>query len=184
MKSIVVTLLMLLLCKYALSQSNLNGKFFYNIQSDYNQNDSSRIDVDVKCIYFEDSLMYSINYSTSENMNYYYYNTNWTIKHNIQETIKYFFSFNEIDAINYKTKVERNPISDRIIYGYNNHIITDTISCNFFVIDNLLFETYSEKWIWQKGKKEIYSAKKNEIFDVIQYKEFNMKYVAKNINKN
>jgi len=181
MKYFIITILLIFFSKDILSQSKLDGRFFYNIQTSDQFNDSSIVNVHVYCLYFKDSLMYSVNFCSCENDNYYYYNSDWSVKKNIQHCIKDFFSFEEISSDNFKTKLDLNPASNDIIYGYINKTISDTTSSNFFVSGDILFEVNDEKWIWENGKKTTYQSSKNEFHDVIPFKEYNAKYVRKNI---
>ncbi|MCB9197680.1 MAG: hypothetical protein H6600_04420 [Flavobacteriales bacterium] len=185
MKAIFITALLVILGGSIFSQSELNGRFFYNIESDYRKNDSSIIDVYVKCIYFTDTQMFFVNYCSCENPNYYYYHTEESVKKNIQRCIKDFFSIPEIDSTSYQSEIDSNPIAeDKTILVYTDSNMSDTTSANLLVYTNQLFEIYDQKLIRVKGKSTEYKAENNEFFDARCFKEFDNKYVRKNIKNN
>jgi hypothetical protein len=164
------------------SQSKLDGRFFYNIESSYRHNDSSIIDVYVTCVYFKDNAMYSTQYSSCENSNNYYYNENISIKKNIKKLIPDFFSLS-IDSVKISSIIQENPIGENLIYGFSDEIITENSSAKFFIFQNQLFYVYDEKWQWTNQEKTILFAENNSFYNAQCFIEFNNKYVQKKINK-
>jgi hypothetical protein len=181
---LIVFLILLHLSFSICSQNNLSGRFFYSIDGSYRDLDSSIIDADVWCHYFDDSLMYTVHYTSNENKNYFYYNTDKSIIENIKWAITNFFSFREIEITKYEVVATRNLIGENIQYVYLNQTVTDSSSASYFVCNNQLFSIISERWIWENGKMIKYpNAPKNEFYYANYFLEFDQKYVKKYIGK-
>ena len=178
-------LIISLVVNTSFSQTNLSGRFFYNIQSHYRLGDSNTIEVSVICKYFEDSLMHTIRYTAEENNNYFYYNENFSNEKNIKRAISEFFLLPEIESIEYKTITDNNVIGESVIYGFvDNKVLTDSTAATFFVFENNFYWVFDEKRKRENRNWTVYpNAPLNSFHTVYGFIEFDPTYVRKKIYK-